>query len=167
MRSMLPIALVAAPVSAANLDVTVEIPQLKVAEYHRPYVAIWIEQPGKGVVSNLAVWYDVKLKDKEGEKWLKDMRQWWRRIGRELQFPIDGVTGATRAPGKHQLTFAAGKAPLQGLAPGKYEIVVEAAREVGGRELLRTSFEWPLTRALDVSTPGATELVSVTLHATP
>ena len=29
--------------SAANLDVNVEIPRLDVSEYHRPYVAIWIE----------------------------------------------------------------------------------------------------------------------------
>lgn len=151
----------------AILDVSVEIPQLKVAEYHRPYVSIWIEQPGKGVVANLAVWYDIKLKDKEGEKWLKDMRQWWRRIGRELQFPIDGVTGATRAPGTHRLSFTEGSAQLPALPAGKYELVVEAVREVGGRELLRTSFDWPATAAINVSTPGATELVSVTLNAKP
>ena len=33
---------------------------------------------------NLSVWYDLKLKDNEGTKWLKDMRQWWRKTGREL-----------------------------------------------------------------------------------
>ena len=30
----------AAPALAAGLDVSVEIPRLNVAEYHRPYVAI-------------------------------------------------------------------------------------------------------------------------------
>ena len=32
------------PALAADLRVQVEIPQLDVAEYHRPYVALWIEQ---------------------------------------------------------------------------------------------------------------------------
>src|SRR3546814_5836534 len=36
--------LAAAP---ATMDVTVTIPRLKVAEYHRPYVAIWVEKAGE------------------------------------------------------------------------------------------------------------------------
>ena len=39
-------AALAAPVLAAapaTMDVTINIPQLKVAEYHRPYVAVWEE----------------------------------------------------------------------------------------------------------------------------
>ena len=36
-------AALAAPAAAQSIDVTVNIPRLKVAEYHRPYVAIWIE----------------------------------------------------------------------------------------------------------------------------
>ena len=53
------------------------------------------------VAGTLAVWYDVRTKtnnpEGEGTKWLKDMRQWWRRGGRDLSVPIDGVTSATRA----------------------------------------------------------------------
>lgn len=45
-----------------------EIPRLDVAEYHRPYVALWLEKPDQSHVANLAVWYDLKMKDKEGEK---------------------------------------------------------------------------------------------------
>src|SRR5690606_31442607 len=85
------------PAWAADLTLKLNIPRLNVAEYHKPYVAIWIERPDRSVAANLAVWYDLKLKNKEGEKWLKDMRQWWRRTGRELEMPVDGVSGATRA----------------------------------------------------------------------
>ncbi len=59
----------------------------------------------------------MKKKDNEGTKWLKDMRQWWRKSGRELQMPVDGLSGATRAPGEHQLSFADGKSPLDKLPP--------------------------------------------------
>jgi len=35
----------AAPAFAADLNVSVEIPRLSGASYHRPYVAVWIERP--------------------------------------------------------------------------------------------------------------------------
>lgn len=159
--------LVAGPAFAADMKMSVEIPRLNVAEYHRPYVAIWLEKPDQTFVGNLAVWYDYKLKDNEGTKWLKDMRQWWRRTGRELTMPVDGLTSATRAPGEHQVAIDLGKAPLSNLAAGEYQIVVEAAREVGGRELLRIPFQWPPKAEQTLKTPGKDELGAVTLSLKP
>ncbi|WP_043112445.1 DUF2271 domain-containing protein [Solimonas flava] len=158
---------VSAPAAAAELDVTLQIPQLDVAEYHRPYVAVWIEGADQRVAANLAVWYDLKKKDGEGTKWLKDLRQWWRRSGRELQMPVDGVSGATRVVGEHTLHFSAGKAPLPELAPGQYQLMVEAAREVGGRELLKIPFQWPIAKAEQLSAQGSAELGRVTLALKP
>ncbi|RYG00994.1 MAG: DUF2271 domain-containing protein, partial [Caulobacteraceae bacterium] len=86
--------LMATPALAADLELSLEIPRLTVAEYHRPYVAVWIENPDKTAVKTLAVWYDVKLKNNEGQKWLKDMRQWWRRAGRDMSLPADGISAA-------------------------------------------------------------------------
>ena len=100
---------------AAEMTVSVEIPRLNVAEYHRPYVAIWLEKPDQSFVGNIAVWYDLKLKDNEGTKWLKDMRQWWRKSGRELTMPVDGLSSATRAPGEHKVAVALDKAPVKEL----------------------------------------------------
>jgi hypothetical protein len=51
------LALVAGATHAADLSVNVEIPQLPVAEYHRPYVAIFIEGADQSLAANLAVWY--------------------------------------------------------------------------------------------------------------
>src|SRR3546814_18054657 len=86
------------------------------------------------------------------------MRQWWRKTGRTLNMPVDGISGATRAPGEHVLRFAEGKAPLGKLPAGGYELVVEAAREVGGRELLRIPFQWPPKSAQSLKTQGQREL---------
>ena len=167
-RLLLPLcALLSTPVLAAELQLEVEIPRMQVAEYHRPYVAIWLEQPDQKHVANLAVWYDQKLKDKEGEKWLKDMRQWWRRSGRSLEMPVDGVSGATRAVGKQSLSFNSADAPLKQLAPGEYRLVVEAAREVGGRELLRLPFTWPPQKAASHSAQGSSELGQINLQLKP
>ncbi|MDZ7925128.1 MAG: DUF2271 domain-containing protein, partial [Marinagarivorans sp.] len=147
-------ALLALPAAASDLKVTVEIPRLEVAEYHRPYVAVWIEDESNAVAANLAVWYDTEMKENKGQEWLKDMRQWWRRTGRSLSFPIDGITSATRAVGEHSLVFSQGKDPLGDLAKGNYTLVVEAAREVGGRELLKVPFEWPPSSATTLNAKG-------------
>jgi hypothetical protein len=168
MRTLVSAALLLATASAgaAELSVSVDIPRLNVAEYHRPYVAIWLE-PEQGAPTTLAVWYDIKLRDSEGEKWFKDMRQWWRRDGRGLSMPVDGVSGATRAVGTHTVSFQSGQAPLGELAPGNYTLLVEAAREVGGREVLSIPFTWPVTGAFSESVTGDTELGGVRLDITP
>ena len=157
----------AAVPAAADLSVSVEIPRLNVAEYHRPYVAIWIEKADRSFAGNLAVWYDVKLRNNEGTKWLKDMRAWWRKSGRDLAMPIDGLSSPTRAPGEHTVTFSQAKAPLDRLAPGNYELVVEAAREVGGRELVRIPFEWPPAAAGGAKVRGEHELGLVSVSLKP
>ena len=157
----------AAPALGADVTLSVGIPRLTVAEYHRPYVAIWLERPDQTFVGNLAVWYDLKLKDNEGTKWLKDMRQWWRRIGRDMKMPVDGLSTATRAPGEHRVAVDAGKAPLAGLAEGEYHLVVEAAREVGGREILRIPFQWPLKAAATHKVQGGHELGEIVLDLKP
>lgn len=159
--------LLSAPTMAADMNVTVEIPRLSVAEYHKPYVALWIERADQSVATNLGVWYDLKLKDSEGTKWLRDLRTWWRRSGRELQMPVDGISGATRAPGTHRVAYADGKAPLGRLPAGSYSLVVEAAREVGGRELLRVPFQWPPKARQTLKVEGQHELGAIGLELKP
>jgi hypothetical protein len=135
-------AVAGAPALAADLNVTLEVPRLTVAEYHKPYVAIWVEAPDASAAATLAVWYDADSKEDKGTKWLKDMRQWWRKAGRTMTFPADGLSGATRAPGPQKLVFSGAKGPLKDLKPGQYNLVVEAAREVGGHEAVRVPFVW-------------------------
>lgn len=163
----LTIPLLSAQAMAAELGVKIDIPRLNVAEYHRPYVAMWLERPDQSFVANLSVLYDLKKKENGGAKWLKDMRQWWRKSGRDLQTPIDGVTGATRAPGEHAFGFTTSKAPLNDLPAGQYQLVVEAAREAGGREVVRIPFQWPAKSSQQLSAKGKEELGAVSLQVKP
>ncbi|OYX50949.1 MAG: hypothetical protein B7Y90_02495 [Alphaproteobacteria bacterium 32-64-14] len=151
---------------AGTLELTVEIPKLNVAEYHRPYVAIWIEDASGKVAANLSVWYDIKLKDQEGEKWLKDIRQWWRRTGRELNLPVDGVSSPTKPPGKNTVKFDTGAGPIATLPAGEYKIIVEASREVGGKELVEIPFKWAPGAEATGTASGKAELGAVTLKLT-
>ena len=156
-----------APATAADLNLKIDVPVLNVAEYHRPYLAAWIERADQSVAANLAVWYDIKKRDKEGEKWLKDLRQWWRRSGRDLQMPVDGISGATRPAGEHKLNFVSGKGPLGDLPAGEYVLNVEASREVGGRELVKLPFTWPPKSAQSSKAQGTSELGAVSLDIKP
>lgn len=157
--------LAASPALAAGIAVSVEVPRLSVAEYHNPYIAFWLEDEAGAHVKDLAVWYDTGMANEEGETWLKDVRQWWRRSGRALELPMDGLSRPTRAPGTHDMAFDA--AALGELAPGQYTLVVEAMREVGGREMLEIPFAWPPAQAETLNAQGETELGAVALTVNP
>ena len=153
----------AVPAYAQTMTLSVNLPRLSVAEYHRPYVAIWIEKEG-AAPRTLSVWYDYDKAKGEGTKWLRDVRQWWRASGRTMSFPADGVTGATRAPGDNKIAFTAGKGPLGTLEKGNYTLIVEAAREVGGREVVRLPFAWPPKPGASAKAQGSTELGAIALN---
>ncbi len=158
MRTM-PLALagIAVAPSAMAGTINVTVPRLDVAEYHRPYVAGWIEPAGGGAARTLFVWYDVrKMGNEPGTKWLSDLRTWWRKGGRSLSLPANGISGATRAPGVQHLALPAD------VKPGPYTLYVEAARETGGRELISTPLPVP---ARDASVSGKSELGAVAVSA--
>ena len=159
--------LATSPLQAAEIDIALTVPRLDVAEYHRPYVAVWIERPDGTAAANLAVWYDVDMRNGEGTKWLKDLRQWWRRTGRSLQMPVDGITSVTKPPGQHALRFAGDAAPLDTLPAGDYRLMIEAAREVGGREILEIPFAWPPKAEQRLDAKGEHELGPVTAKFKP
>ena len=157
--------LASASAMAADLALKLDVPQLNVAEYHRPYIAAWVENADQQVVANLAVLYDLKKRENGGAKWLKDMRTWWRKTGRELTLPMDGVSGATKAPGEQ--TVSVDKAALDKLPAGQYTLLVEAAREAGGREVVKVPLTLPVKSAQTFSGQGKEELGAVTVQVKP
>ncbi|MFT6552730.1 MAG: hypothetical protein ACJA1I_002787 [Zhongshania marina] len=76
---------------------------------------------------------------------------------------MDGITGATQQPGVHIVDTK----NLKNLAAGSYKLYVEAAREVGGRELLQIPFEWPAKSSQLLEVQGKTELGKIALQLTP
>jgi hypothetical protein len=154
--------LLPAGAAAQTIELSITIPRLTVAEYHRPYVAAWLEKEGV-TPQTLTIWYDFDKKDNEGTKWLRDVRQWWRASGRTLKFPADGITGATRAPGVQAVHLVGGRGATPTLSPGNYTLVVEAARETGGRELVRLPFTWNGSVPVSARAAGTSELGAVSV----
>lgn len=147
-----------APAGAAFAGtVTITLPRLAIAEYKKPYVAGWIEPAGGGTARSLFAWYDYRKTGNEpGTKWLSELRSWWRKSGRTLKLPADGITGATKGPGVYSVALPAD------LAPGQYVLSVEAARENGGRELVSVPLSVPADSG---HASGKTELGAVVVAA--
>ncbi len=159
-------AVAAIPTHAAELALKIGLPRMDIAEYHRPYVAVWVEKASdQSFAGNVAVWYDVRKRDNGGAKWLKEMRQWWRKSGHDAP-SLDAVSGATRSAGDQNVNLLESKA-VTSLAAGQYQLVVEAAREDGGREVLRVPFDWPVKKAQSTKVAGEGELASLWLDAKP
>lgn len=102
-----------------------------------------------------------------GARWLNEVRQWWADSGNKLQFPVDGLTSASRAAGTHELTFAGTDPKLANLPPGNYKLMVEASREHGGIEAVSIPFTWPAKSVQTAQTSGKTELGAVELTVKP
>jgi hypothetical protein len=162
--------LTAGAAHAGQVQISIDLPQASLAEYHRPYVAGWIEtaagQPAGADGGAVFVWYDQRKPNNGGAKWLSDLRTWWRKSGRTLNLPMDGLSGATRAPGRQTLTLESGASAFKTLPPGAYQFVVEAARENGGHSLVKAPFVWN-GKAFSATAATTGELGAVSLAYRP
>lgn len=117
---------------ATEIELSVNLAKQS-GEYHNPYVAAWIENDAGKSVRTLVLW-------REGAKWLKDLRTWWRKVGRRNKALVDGITSATRPAGNYNLSFQANDDQEQPLAKGEYTLKVEVVRENGGRAIIKQKF---------------------------
>ena len=162
--------LLATQANALDLSLDITIPDIKSSEYHRPYIAVWVEDGEGKLVEHLSLWYFIKGKEdnpQEGLKYLKELRNWWRKGGRSLKPLPDAITGATRKPGKHTIDIKADDPRLAKLKDGSYTLKVEAAREEGGTENVAIPFTLPIKDKTEASAAGKSELGDIHLTLTP
>ncbi|MGE4429463.1 MAG: DUF2271 domain-containing protein [Sphingobium sp.] len=148
------------PALAGSGTVTIEIPRIDTYPYRKPYVAAWLEDESGAQVRMLAVFHD---QTRIGARWLPDLRTWWRVGGRAMTMPADGISRPTQAPGRHIV----GMNGLEKLPQGRYSVVVEAAREKGGRELVKVPFTLKPGAKASASANGNAELGRVAVSLRP
>ena len=141
---------------AEQLEINIEIPTIDTAPYHKPYVAAWLETPKRKGVHTLLFW-------KEQSDWFKDLRQWWRKIGRNKSPNYDSVTGATRKPGTYQLAWDGILVSGEKIPMGSYVLHIEAVREQGNREYLRQKINLGESLPQKYILQGKTELGSISI----
>ncbi|PAJ74066.1 hypothetical protein CJF42_12605 [Pseudoalteromonas sp. NBT06-2] len=119
----------------SNLTVSLTLPEIATGQYYRPYTAVWIENNKGKHVKTLALWSEPK-----GQKWLKDIRRWWRKKGRSDSQWVDGISSATRPAGTYDLNWNLMTEENIQIKNGDYKVFIEVVREHGGRNLLKHSF---------------------------
>ena len=106
--------------------------------YHRPYVAIWVEDAEGFPVRTLVLWL---LQSEKGQRWLPDLKRWYHADEmRRLVDPgelIGTVSAATRGPGKYSAVWNGLDDQKKPVRPGKYTLYIESAREHGTYQLIR------------------------------
>ena len=124
-----------ATTATLQYEIAITLPVIEQGQYHRPYVALWVENEQKVVQRSVLVWM-------EKDRWLSDLSRYWRRVARANRDIVDGVTGATKGPGTHHVSWDGLDDSGKPLPAGQYVICVEVAREKGGREAICTDIDY-------------------------
>lgn len=106
--------------------------------YHRPYVAVWVEDSAGNPVRTLSVWVNTSGK---GPRYIRELRRW---ISAERDTESAGgpdliatVSSATRLPGRYEVTWDGRDDRGNAVAQGNYRVLIEAAREHGSYQLMQ------------------------------
>ncbi|MGJ8581274.1 MAG: DUF2271 domain-containing protein [Psychromonas sp.] len=118
----------------AVMDIEFTIPKVEASIYARPYVAIWIEDKQRQPVRTIQLWVGE-------DEWLKDLRSWWRKVGRNDRTVVDAVTSATRPIGQYRFAWDGLDQKGKRVEQGDYTFYVEVVREHGGRNYLRQKIQ--------------------------
>ncbi|MFQ0976364.1 DUF2271 domain-containing protein [Vibrio campbellii] len=133
--ALAPLPLLAAPLpDSAKVDFEFELPKIDTSMYARPYVALWIEDEKRKPVKTIQLWVGK-------DEWLKDLRSWWRKVGRYDRELVDAVTSATRPAGQYRFVWDGTNDDGQRIEQGDYTLHVEVVREHGGRNYLRQKIQ--------------------------
>ncbi len=120
-----------------ELVVNFEIALIQGMRVHRPFIAVWIEDEKGKPVRNLSVWFN-------RERWLPDLKAWYRYYGNAFKADSKlkaSVSSATRSPGKYSFKWDGKDDNGADVNPGKYTVVIEAAREHGTYQFMKQEIE--------------------------
>ena len=121
-----------------ELAVAFEIATQRGERYHRPYVAVWVEDSAGNPVRTLSVWVNTNGK---GPRYIRELRRW---ISAERSQESAGgpdlsatISSATRLPGRYEVTWDGRDDRGNAVAQGNYRVLIEAAREHGSYQLMQ------------------------------
>jgi len=119
---------------SASMDIHFELPAIQTSMYARPYVAVWIEDQQRKPVRTVQLWVGK-------DEWLKDLRSWWRKVGRYDRELVDAVTSATRPAGEYRFSWDGLDDAGNRVEQGTYTFYAEVVREHGGRNYIRQKIQ--------------------------
>ena len=121
-----------------ELAVDLEIAPQQGYRYHRPYVAVWVEDAGGRPVRTLSAWVNTSGR---GPRYIRELRRWFsmERDQEDAGGPdlISTVSSATRLPGQYTVTWNGRDDRGAVVDQGTYRVIIEAAREHGSYQLMQ------------------------------
>ncbi len=108
------------------------------SRYHRPYVAVWVEDAAGRPVRTLSLWVNTTGR---GPRYIRELRRWFtaERDQQDAGGPdlVSTVSSATRLPGQYMVTWNGRDDRGNVVDQGPYRVVIEAAREHGSYQLMQ------------------------------
>jgi hypothetical protein len=143
------------------MELTVIVDLARLGGYaRRPYLAIWLEDAARTPVRTIGLWYNK-------DRYLPEMRGWFRVArasnGRDPYSFAHSFASATRPPGKYSFQWDGKNEDGKTVAPGKYTVFIEVAREHGTYQLMRQDMDFNGTPA-KVDLKGNTEVAGASLE---
>ena len=131
-----------------ELAVDFQIAQPGGGRYHRPYVAIWVEDSSGKAVRTLSLWVN---NSGRGPRYIRELRRWISSESAGASNLISTVSSATRLPGKYSVTWNGRDDAGRPVEQGKYRLLIEAAREHGSYQLIQQDLTLTTTpKAIDL-----------------
>jgi thiamine biosynthesis lipoprotein len=142
-----------------ELIVTIELSLIEGFRVHRPYVVVWIEDEAHAPVRTIALWF-------AKYKYLNELRAWsrdesTRSVSQDTHI-MNSVSSATRPPGKYSFRWDGKDDFGNFVKPGKYTVMIEAAREHGTYQLMHQEMDFNGSPK-QFQLPGDVEIASATL----
>jgi thiamine biosynthesis lipoprotein len=141
-----------------ELAVDLEIAAQEGSRYHRPYVAVWIEDTAGRPVRTLCLWVNANGR---GPRYIRELRG-WSRTARDQQAAggpdlVATVSGATRLPGRYSVTWDGRDESKKPVEQGTYRLFIEGAREHGTYQLMQQDMTFG-SKPVAVDLPGNVEI---------
>lgn len=113
-----------------RLVINYEVPEIDAPKYRAPYLAIWITDEKKAIVSAIAMLGEIA-------RWQEENYVWQRRYGRKNPALVDAMSEPSRKPGEYRFVWDGVDDFGERRAQGDYVLNIESAREFGDHKLVQ------------------------------
>jgi thiamine biosynthesis lipoprotein len=141
-----------------ELAVDLEIAAPEGGRYHRPYVAVWVEDASGREVRTLSTWVNTSGR---GPRYIRELRRWSRAASDVQQAGgpdlVATVSSATRLPGRYTVTWDGKDENGRLVDQGTYRVIIEAAREHGTYGIMQEEMTFG-TKPVVADLAGNTEI---------
>ena len=141
-----------------ELAVDLEIAPQQGFRWHRPYVAVWVEDSAGKPVRTLSAWLNTEGR---GPRYIRELRRWFsmERDQQDTGGPdlIATVSSATRNAGQYSVTWNGRDDRGNVVEQGTYRVFIEAAREHGSYQLMQQDLTLT-TKPVAADLPGNEEI---------